>query len=206
MSTSDPRFERWRDLVFASVPTLASEVVQRALEQLQSSALSNAVAADRRQTASVLPVLRPGPQGLAAAFSAALRQQLRDEFARQPADDAVTGRAASAPVRIDQLTLVDDQQIEEDIEVARVIQRVDTAAEAELRDLRALCATLRGATTAAPELVPLRPEVAARALSRSLHTLGVERAARLLALRVVGTALGERLVALAREHTQELRR
>ena len=206
MASDAPLLERWRDLVLAGVPALATETAQRALDQLQSPALSNAVAGDRRHTASVLPLLRSGPQGLAAAFSAALRQQLRDEFARRPTDDGATGPAGTAPLRLDQLTLVDDQQIEEDIEVARVIQRVDTAADAELRDLCALCATLRGASAALPELVPLRPEVAARALSRSLHTLGLDRPARLLALRVVGTALAERLVTLVREHTQELRR
>ena len=184
---TDPRFERWRDLVLASVPALASDAARRALEQLQGSALSNAVAGDRQHTAGLLPLLRPGPHGLAAAFSAALRQQLRDEFARGPHDESAA-RAGAAAVPIDQLTLVDDQQIEEDIEVARVIQLVDTAAEAELRDMRALCATLRSAPAALPEGVPLRPEVAARALSRALQSLGLARPVRLLALRVVGKA------------------
>ncbi|HEX6722914.1 MAG TPA: hypothetical protein VF107_15215 [Burkholderiaceae bacterium] len=64
------------------MPVLASEAVQRALEQLQGSALSNAVAGDRQHTATLLPLLRPGPHALAAALSAALRQQLRDELAR----------------------------------------------------------------------------------------------------------------------------
>ena len=206
MTSTDPRFERWRDLVLASVPALASESAQRALEQLQSPALSHAVAGDRQHTASVLPLLRPGPHGLAAAFSAALRQQLRDEFTRTPHGESGARTGAAASVPIDQLTLVDDQQIEEDIEVARVIQLVDTAVEIELRELRALCATLRAAPAAAPEVVPLRPEVAARALSRALHTLNLSRDARLLALRMVGKAVAERLTALVREHTRELKR
>ena len=204
-AAADPRFDRWRDLVLAGVPMLASEAAQRALEQLQSSALSNAVAGDRQHTASLLPVLRPGPQGLAAAFSAALRQQLRDEFGRRPEDESVPRPAAGAPAALGPLTLVDDQQIEEDIEVARVIQLVDAAAEAELRDLRALCATLRAAPAAIPEVVPLRPEVAARALSRALQALGLAREVRLLALRVVGKAVADRLAVLVREHTQQLR-
>jgi hypothetical protein len=203
-TTADPRFERWRDLVQAGVPVLASEAAQRALEQLQSPALSNAVAADRQHTGSLMPLLRPGPHGLAAAFSAALRQQLRDEFARAPHDESVA-REPMASLPIDQLTLVDDQQIEEDIEVARVIQLVDATAEAELRDLRALCATLRAAPAAVPEVVPLRPEVAARALSRALHALGLAREVRLLALRVVGKAVADRLATLVREQVRELR-
>jgi len=202
-TTLDPPFERWRDLVLASVPVLAAESAQRALEQLQGSALSQAVAGDRQHTGALLPLLRPGPHGLAPALSAALRQQLRDEFARVLSVEAAPTHATAVP--IDQLTLVDDQQIEEDIEVARVIQLVDTAAEAELRDLRALCATLR-ASEATPEVVPLRPDVAARALSRALHALGMSREVRLLALRVVGKAMADRLAALLREQTRELRR
>jgi hypothetical protein len=203
-TATDPRFERWRDLVLASVPLLASEAVQRAHDLLQGSSLSNAVAGDRQHTGALLPLLRPGPHGLAAAFSVALRQQLREEFARTLHDEA-GARVAAEAVAIDQLSLVDDQQIEEDIEVARVIQLVDTAAEIDLRDLRSLCATLRGVTTAVPEVVPLRPEVAARALSRSLHGLALSRDARLLALRVVGKAMAERLTTLMREQTRALR-
>ena len=205
MASTDPRYERWRDLVMASVPALASEAVQTAMEQLQGSTLTLAVAGDRQHTASLLPVLRSGPHGLAAAFSAALRVQLREEFARELQDEA-GARPATPTVPIDQLTLVDDQQIEEDIEVGRVIQQVDTAAEADLRDLRALCATLRAAPVALPELVPLRPEVAARALSRALQSLSLGRPARLLALRVVGKAVADRLGALVREHARELKR
>src|SRR5262245_9817635 len=206
MTSTDPRFERWRDLVLASVPVLASEAAQRALEQLQGPALSHAVAGDRQHTANLMPLLRPGPRGLAAAFSVALRQQLRDEFARELHDESAARATPAAAVPIDQLTLVDDQQIEEDIEVARVIQQVDAAAEADLRDLRALCATLRSAPAALPEVVPLRPEVVARALSRALGALGLARPVRLLALRVVGKAVADRLAALVREQTRELKR
>jgi len=205
MTAADSRYERWRDLVMASVPALASDATRIALERLHGPALGLAVAGDRQHTASLMPLLRPGPHGLAAAFSAALRQQLREEFAREPRDDAAA-RAATPSVPIDQLTLVDDQQIEEDIEVARVIQQVDTAAESDLRDLRALCATLRSASAAVPEVVPLRPDVVARALSRALQALGLARPARLLALRVVGKAAAEGLAASVREQTRELRR
>ncbi len=188
------------------MPLLASEAVQRALEQLQGSALSHAVAGDRQHTATLLPLLRPGPHGLAAALSAALRQQLRDELARDLGADSAAPQPAAAPLALDQLTLVDDQQIEEDIEVARVIQHVDSAAEADLREMRSLCATLRGTNAAAPDVAPLRPEVVARALSRALHATGASRPTRLLGLRVVGRALADRLVLLVREHARELKR
>ena len=203
MATSR-EFHRFVDLLTASVPSLVAEVTERAHGHLQGASLAPAAADDRQHAMIVLQATRPGARGLAAAFSAALRQQLRDELARLPGDE---GR--DAPVTgpsTDSLTLVDDQQIEEDIEVARVIQVVDTAAEGDLRELRSLCATLRGAPAASPELHPMRPEVCARALARALQQQEWPRESRLLALRVVGKCLADRLAALYREQLRELRR
>jgi hypothetical protein len=204
MDTS-AEFHRFVDLLLASVPSLAAEVTGCAHGQLQAASLAPAAAGDRQHTMILLQATRPGDgRGLAAALSAALRKQLREELTSLPSDEVrdvpVTGPS------IDSLTLVDDRQIEEDIEVARVIQLVDTAAEGDLRDLRALCATLRGAPAAAPELHPMRPEVCARALVRALYQLQWPREARLLALRVVGECLADRLATLYREQLRELRR
>jgi hypothetical protein len=203
--TPSPEFRRFADLLLASVPSLAAEACDRAHAQLQSASLANAAAGDRAHTMTVLQATRPGARGLPAGFSAALREQLRDELARTFADTARRAAPDTEP-SLDSLTLVDDQQIEEDIEVARVIQLIDTAAEADLRELRSLCATLRGATEVSPELHPMRPEVCARALVRALHAFDWVRPARLLALRIVGKCLAERLEGLYRDQLRELRR
>ena len=117
------------------------------------AALSNAVAGDRQHTAGLLALLRRGR----AVSPRRSRPRCASNCARNSLASRKTNRPHAAGGRGGanrQLTLVDDQQIEEDIEVARVIQLVDTAAEAELRDLRALCATLRSAPAALPEVVP----------------------------------------------------
>lgn len=199
-----PEFQRFVDLLLGSVPSLAAEVAECAHGQLQGAAFAPAAAVDRPHALTMLQDTLPGAGGLAAALSVALRQQLRDELARQPGgdvrDDPVTEQS------IDSLTLVDDQQIEEDIEVARIIQLLDTAAGGDLRDLRPLCATLRGVQAASSELHPMRPEVCARALVRALHQLQWPLKARLLGLRVVGKCLTDRLTKLYREQLRELRR
>jgi hypothetical protein len=204
MAASDA-FARFADQLRAAVPSLALAVCDRAHGQLQGASMSQAAAGDRQHTLAVLQLTRPGVRGLAAAFSAALREQLADEVGRDATSATLPAGTTTKP-SLDSLTLVDDAQIEEDIEVARVIQQVDTAAEADLRDLRALLATLRGAAEAAPELHPMRPEVCARALVRALHQLALAREPRLLALRVVGRALAEQLQALYRGQLAELRR
>ncbi|MFO1217135.1 MAG: DUF1631 family protein [Burkholderiaceae bacterium] len=198
-------FGLFADELLASVPSLAVQACDRAHAQLQGAARSQAVAGDRQHTLTVLEATRPGVRGLAAVFSAALREQLRDEVQRAGAASADPHEAGAEP-SLDSLTLVDDAQIEEDIEVARVIQLVDTACDADLRDLRALLATLRGANEALAELHPMRPEVCARALVRALHQMGLERGPRLMALRVVGRMLAEQLQALYRQQLAALRR
>lgn len=203
--TAVPEFARFADLLLASVPSLAAEAIERAHARLQSGSLAHAVAGDRQHTATVLQGTRPGVRGVAASFSAALRQQLREEVARAPAVAARRDTAHARP-SLDSLTLVDDQQVEEDIEVARVIQLVDTAAEADLRELRSLCATMRGATELSPELHPMRPEVCARALVRALHELDWPRDARRLALRAIGGCLVEGLQQRYGDQLRELRR
>jgi hypothetical protein len=197
-------FGRFADQLLAAVPALALKVCERAHGQLQGASMAQAAAGDRQHTLAVLQLTRPGAESLAGALSAALREQLADEIGRDAAIAAPPAGATAEP-SLDSLTLVDDTQIEEDIEVARVIQQVDTAAEAELRDLRALLATLRGAEETVPELHPLRPEVCARALVRALHRTDLAREPRLMALRVVGRALAEQLQAMYRTQLAALR-
>lgn len=198
-------FEVFADELLASVPALAAQTCERAHGQLQGVSLAHAAAGDRQHTLTLLEATRPGGRGLAAALSAALREQLREEIARDVAAAAAMVIADTEP-SLDSLTLVDDAQIEQDIEVARVIQLVDTAAEGDLRDLRALCATLRGVDDAVPELHPMRPEVCARALVQALQQTGWPREPRLLALRVLGRCLADQLAALYRQQLATLRR
>lgn len=197
-------FEVFADELLASVPALAVQSCDRAHGQLKGASLAHAAAGDRQHTMTVLEATLPGGRGLAAALSAALREQLREELAR-PVGPVVLPDDAPAEPSLDSLTLVDDAQIEQDIEVARVIQLVDTAAEADLRDLRALCATMRGVDDASPELHPMRPEVCARALVRALQQTGWPREPRMLALRTVGRCMADQLAALYRLQLATLR-
>lgn len=199
---ANPDFIWFADQLLASVPKLSAKACEQAHGQLQSAALANAADGERQHTLAVLQLTQRGPRGLAAALSAALREQLREELSRpQQAETSVV----DAP-SLDSLMLVDDAQIEEDIEVARVIQQVDTAAEADLRDLQPMLARLRGVEHATTDLHPMRPEVCARALVRALQQVGLEREARRMALRVVGRALAELLQAAYRSQLSDLRR
>jgi hypothetical protein len=62
-----------------------------------------------------------------------------------------------------ELSLVDDDEVTADIEVARVVERCDADLEDPLRELRTYTSALAGDVNAARDTNPLRPEVWVRA-------------------------------------------
>lgn len=161
-------------------------LVSAATAELAGASLRNAVASDRQHTAEVLAVLQGRGEAVAMALLRAFEQAL---------EDAERGTALP-PERLDvpsALSLIAEEQIDEDIEVARIVQLIESEAEAEMRQLARLCSSLLGSGTIATESLPLPPALCARALRRSLDDFGLARPARLLMLRHTGTALGRQL-------------
>lgn len=161
-------------------------VVHAATAELSSASLRNAIATDRQHTAEVLAVLQGRGEAVAAALMRAVQQGL-DDPDRDSAQPA--GRTDGAAA----LSLIAEEQIDEDIEIARIVQLIESEADAELRQLARLCSSLLGSGTIAAESLPLPPGLCARALCRSLEDFGLLRPARLLMLRHTGTALGRQL-------------
>ena len=145
--------------MLASVPALASDAAQRALEQLQGRALSNAVAGDRQHTASLLPLLRPGSRGLAAAFSAArCASNCARSSAREPQDESAA-RADAAARGADRPADAGRRPADRRGHRGRARHPASSTPrpKSSSRDLRALCATLRSAPAALPEVVAAAP-------------------------------------------------
>lgn len=161
-------------------------VVHAATAELAGASLRNAVASDRQHTAEVLAVLQGRGESVAMALLRALQQALDDaDRGTVPPQGRLEPHAA--------LSLIAEEQIDEDIEVARIVQLIGSEAETEMRQLARLCSSLLGTGAIAAELLPLPPGLCARALRRSLDDFGLARPARLLMLRLMGTALGRQL-------------
>ncbi|MDI4631858.1 DUF1631 family protein [Pelomonas sp. V22] len=99
---------------------------------------------------------------------------------------------------IDQLTLVDEDQADQAIEISRVIQQIESRAEWELRELSQLAAKLEGEGS-------LQPAAFARALSEATAGLGTDRASRALCVSAAAAELAEALRDLAHQASQRLR-
>lgn len=74
-----------------------------------------------------------------------------------------------------ELSLVDDEEITTDIEVARIVERSNAELEEPLRELRTYTSALVGDVNTARDTNPLRPEVWVRAVLAAARSLPIAR-------------------------------
>jgi hypothetical protein len=172
--------------------------LDRAAEDLASSAQRLAVAGGREHTSPVLGVLRKDREDLVQRMTQALRARVGHASGTPEA-----GAAAAAPGGLT-LSLIGEAQIDEEIETARIVQLIESEADAELQELNALCSSLRRLGHVDPKAAPLRPLVCAQALREALADLPVEAGTRLLLLRALGSAVGLQMRSVYRQQADLL--
>jgi len=197
--TLQTTWNNYLSALLAELPTLAAQVAMQARERVQAALGNKWDGGQRQHLLAVVHVLRAESRTFADGLTAALSRQV--DGLQKP--EAPGTPAASRPV---QLSLVDDKQLERDIELARVIQLIESSAEWELRELQAVCATLKQARSILPEHVPLRPAMCAHALLSTLEDAGLTHEASVLALRVSGPGLANALRDLYAQHARLLSR
>lgn len=130
--------------------------------------------------------------GLRAAFGVAL--QVEKSIA-----------VVSEPLNIDQLELMDEVQVEERVTLARVLQSIVLASEAQLVELDTLVSSAMGLHAVSPERNPLRPETYVFALNEALESCRVAAPMRLEWLAAMGSTLGSELRGLYQVFSMRLR-
>ena len=175
------------DAMLAGGPLVAQQVIDATVQRLRNSGPSLALASDRQQLFELLEALQMRQLPLITAFGAHIKAEI-EAASHSPLQPA---RAPAGPLRLEDLTLMDEDQAERDIEISRTIQLIDLKAEWELRELQALTATLLGETVLRLEANPCRPMVYARALSQAAHDIPVSKASLGLFLRTAGFAMAD---------------
>ena len=178
----------------ARAPELARRIVTRTQAALRDSSADLSLAQDRNLLFGVAETV----QARRADFESALAQHLQEEI-RATQGEGPTARKLQE-LTIEQLTLVDENQAEQDIEISRTVQLIDLVAEWELRDLQACTSALQGDAIPRPHTNPLRPAVFARALGSATRALPLSAGERNMLLRLGGRALADCL----REHYREV--
>lgn len=150
------------------------------------------------------------PQAMAAlAVLGEHRDAVRDSFVAHLRDEMYSGvarGAAAAPMmRFDSLQMLEEDQLDESIEIARAQQEVAFSVDDVLPALDALMSAQLGWLTVQPQINPLRPEVFVRALRASLAEHVTDPAARDAVITPAAGRLGVNLNRLYRDISEWLR-
>ncbi len=113
--------------------------------------------------------------------------------AAQSPSSAVLKPTAVAPLRFDQLELMDDEQVQSRIDMARMQQSATQGCERELGELDALVCAARGFATVQLERNPFRPQIVGAALAEVLSLATSTPAQRAVWMHSMGSCLGEQL-------------
>ncbi len=198
-ATSPAEPEALSQLVRSGLATWVRAMVAGAAAELASAALRTAVAGDRSHTATALQLLQERRELVVERLAQAIARQLDMATPGRPTARVPTDEAGEI-----RLTLIDEAQIDEDIEIARIVQAVEAEAQGELRQLAALASGLQGLPGIDFTALPLRPLACASGLRAGLVDLAPEPGMRLLLLGQLGTAMGIELRRVARELSNTL--
>jgi hypothetical protein len=147
-------------------PLLFDQVVDAVVEQWRQ-----AMGGGLRQTVDTARVLQNQRSDLVSEAVRSLRRQVQaNRTAAAPA------AAPPAPARLE-LSLIGEDEVTADIEVARAVERVKSMAEFELRELQAYTSALVGDFNVSKDTNPFRPETYVRALWEGAQRLPLSRSA-----------------------------
>ncbi|MDQ7744139.1 DUF1631 family protein [Hydrogenophaga pseudoflava] len=164
-----------------------------ALQQKEASAVG---ATEQRSAGQARATLAAYQQRVTEHFLTALSQSMGSAAAGQGDPDPVTGKAPARrldTLSLDDLELMDHQQVQHTVELARIQQVVKMAVEEELVLLDARLSSARGLTVVSSKANPLHPEAIIGALIRALSKLHIEDDVRVQWLHIGALPLGQEL-------------
>lgn len=170
-------------------PELARQLVDQTQAALRAASADLAMAPDRNLLFQVSEAVQTHKVGLEAALATHLRTEIESELHGQ----APERTHSLDQMRLEELSLVDEDQAEREIEISRTVQLIDLTAEWEWRELQAFIAVLQGQTSLRQQANPFRPAVYARALSAAMHELPLNAGERQMLLRISGRVLANLL-------------
>lgn len=171
----------------------AAELIERTrlatIEQLRQPGAEGVGASERPAVLGLLEMLRSKPAVYNEAFVHSLRRSVLADLQEQASsvlNDPLGDLSGT-------LTLVDESRVESDIEISRVVQRIQDKAEWELRELQTFTSTLCGHLHVIADSNPLRPLFYARALWDAASAVTPLPWLRMLVLRTSGIPMAEQL-------------
>ncbi|MBN2691184.1 MAG: DUF1631 family protein [Burkholderiaceae bacterium] len=165
---------------------LMRSVVRQVIEALEQQAEAAGTGRDRQQFSDMSHALRQNEGKLIQAFVERFHAVLDEEILGQKP-------IAARELQLDALSLVDESDLEEGVEVSRLTHLLESEAQWEVRDLGARLDSLRAGQHAAPQVNPLRPEVFSKSLHHALGVVDLDAEERLGLLRAFGKGMSAAL-------------
>jgi hypothetical protein len=125
-------------------------------------------------------------------------------FRRSVGPEAKLGVLSGQALRLEQLELMDEAQVQERVELARVLQHVLARAEGALTELNTYVCALAGLHHVSPERNPLRPDSYVAALQQIMTELMLPTLVRTVWLQHLSAPLGDALSAAYLEWSAQL--
>ena len=166
-------FQSCVDEAIRQAPILIDRWAARLAEALYARSMTAPEPAERHQFQNVIMALKKNCLLLKTAFPVELEKSIADEFSAGSAQKTASSAGAVSSVSFDELELMQDDQVQEAVENARVQQVVRLGCEASLASFTARLSTARGFLVVKADSNPLRPEIMTQALLRTLRTLPV---------------------------------
>jgi hypothetical protein len=176
---------------------LMQGLVARAIEAMLQRSRVTGDQVDKAALAEAARTLNKHATTLTEAYPQALLQ----EFAHAIAGD--TRKAAT--LSFDSLELMGDEQMRENVELARLQQAVGNDVQAELGELNALISSVQGLASVEAERNPLRPEVYVRSLRTVVQQSPIPSPMRARWMLAFAEALGVELARVYKELATWLR-
>ena len=161
-----PKLQPFIEDELARVPLLVEGVLQ-ALADTPLKFDPAATAAHRQTAGDQRAFLQRSRPAMVAAYCDTLREQVL-QHAREARETSGSAKSPKGPL---QLSLVDDDAVEVDVELQRAIAAIQNTAEYELRELNSFTAALLGERSVTRNTNPFRAEAHARALLAACRAL-----------------------------------
>jgi hypothetical protein len=180
--------------VLAKLDQSFSTVLDDVLEHLFTKAESCATNREKQVFLDAYNKVRHQAGEIEQRFKKNFRSLLDESVAQQGGQSSQRGQGAPRDaIDFGELTLVDTDQIDEDVQVRRLTDKIKASVEWELRDLNARMSYLLGRDGAEEADNPLRPELFCKALGRACADMESDHATRLEVLRSFEKALSTNL-------------
>jgi hypothetical protein len=171
-SAESTPLQRFVDDELMRAPLLFEQVLDGTLDALRK-AMRMAAPGTLQVLLDLLQAVRAGRDRMSETFQRSLRQQMQQDLGRLGM--TAHGAMLTHQTTPTSLSLVDEDEVSIDVELARTIQLIRDDTEYELHELRSFVTALAGDMHLPGETNPVRPEVFTRAWWTAAQTLPLSR-------------------------------